>query len=69
MRIFAARKEELQEKVLRGALRVDLASDFSMSQVIGYAVTILYEVGAGEIDSICVEETYRGMGVGKRLMK
>ena len=69
MRTFAARKGELQEKSLRGALRLDLARDASTGQVIGYAVTTLSEGGAGEIDSIFVQEAYRGTGVGNRLMK
>ncbi len=69
LRTFQARKEELQEKGVRGALIVDLARDASTGQVIGYAVTTLSEVDAGEIDSIFVEEAYRGTGVGNRLMK
>ena len=69
LRTFEARKGELQEKGLRGALRVDLARDVSTGQVIGYAVTTLSEADAGEIDSIFVQEAYRRTGVGKRLMK
>jgi GNAT superfamily N-acetyltransferase len=69
LRTFAARKEELREKSLRGVLRVDLAKDVSTGQIIGYAVTTLSEADAGEIDSIFVKEAYRGTGIGSRLMK
>jgi diamine N-acetyltransferase len=69
LRTFEARKNELQEKSMTGWLRVDLARDAASGQVIGYAVATLSQAGTGEIDSIFVEEAFRGKGVGERLMK
>lgn len=68
-RTFESRKNELQEKAMTGWLRVDLARERATGLVIGYVVATLSNAAAGEIDSIFVEEAYRGKGVGERLMK
>ena len=68
LRTFESRKNELLEKSMSGFLRVDLAKDALTGQLIGYIVSTLSLDGFGEIDSIFVEEAYRGKGIGECLM-
>jgi ribosomal protein S18 acetylase RimI-like enzyme len=65
---FAQRKQELLEKSNGGAIRVDLACDAAMGELVGYCVSTVTAAGTGEIDSIYVEEDYRRGGIGDKLM-
>ena len=65
---FNLRKKELLEKSREGALFVDLVKDRNSGRFIGYCVTSVNAEKQGEIDSIYVEESYRGAGIGNRLM-
>ncbi len=47
-------------------LRVEIAKDGAV--VIGYCVSTI-EGSAGEIDSICIEDAYRGKRIGERLVR
>ncbi len=65
---FDMRKKQFEEKSLAGALRVDLAKDSYSGELVGYCVTSLNLEKQGEIESIYVENDYRGFGIGDQLM-
>lgn len=68
-RTFAERKAGLIKKAGQGKLRVDLARSVPDGRLVGYAVSTIDEDRRGELDSIYVEEDYRGAGVGRALME
>jgi diamine N-acetyltransferase len=66
---FEKRKTVLLKKAAGGELHVELAVDEVTGQSAGYLVCSLGGDATGEIESIYVEEAYRGRGVGDGLMK
>jgi GNAT superfamily N-acetyltransferase len=66
---FERRKADLQKKAEGGELRVDLAFDEVSGKAIAYIVSTINSVKVGEIESVFVEESYRRMGVGAKLMQ
>lgn len=66
---FQKRKIDLLKKATRGKIRVDVAVDKTTDQGVGYLVSSINWEKTGEIDSIFVYESYRGMGIGDALMQ
>jgi ribosomal protein S18 acetylase RimI-like enzyme len=66
---FEARKADLQKKALQTQMRIDLATDKATAQHVGYLVSSITKEKTGEIDSVFVNPSYRGFGVGDALMK
>jgi diamine N-acetyltransferase len=66
---FEKRKSDLLKKLARNKMRVDLAVDEATGQNVGYCVSSLNKEKTGEIESIFVNEVYRGLGIGDSLMK
>ena len=66
---FERRKRELLEKSSGGELRIDLAKDKDINELVGYCVSTISKDHIGEVDSIFVEEYCRRMGIGDNLMK
>jgi ribosomal protein S18 acetylase RimI-like enzyme len=67
-RTFDARKQELMAKA-SGMLRVDLAYAGAQQAPVAYCVTSVTPDGTGEIDSLFVEQDYRGYGIGTALTR
>jgi GNAT superfamily N-acetyltransferase len=65
---FADRRRELLDKSRGGALRVELVSAGDTAPI-GYCVTSISASGAGEVDSMFVESSWRGHGVGTELVR
>lgn len=68
-RTFDGRKAQLLAKAASGKLRIDLVCAAPNGDPLGYCVTSLSSDGAGEIDSLFVEQDYRGSGIGTALMR
>jgi len=66
---FDKRKAELLEHSKTGALRIDLAHDADKGKLIGYCVSTVNANKQGEIESICVESSYRRSGIAGNLMR
>jgi diamine N-acetyltransferase len=65
---FEDRKDELIKKSNNGNLRLDLALDNTINNMVGYCIcSFSYE--NGEIDSIYIEEKFHMLGIGDTLMK
>lgn len=64
---FQKRKQELIKK--GNSLLVELAQVSENSNVIGYCISTISENKIGELDSIFVEPSYRGLGIGKELVQ
>lgn len=68
-RTTAQRQSHFLEKSANGKARIDLAKDTETGGLVGYCVSSVSQKGEGEIDSIFIEESYRGLGIGDVLMK
>ena len=66
---FPDRKKELLGKSRRGNLRIFLAHDLAAKQDTGYAVATIDKLMTGELDSLYVDDTYRGKKIGEALTK
>ncbi|HIH02770.1 MAG TPA: GNAT family N-acetyltransferase [Methanoregulaceae archaeon] len=66
---FAARRDELLEKNRDRALRVELAFDPAAGGPVGYCVASGASGGAGEVESIFVDDAYRSRGIGGALLE
>lgn len=67
---FEDRKKVLLDKAKTGQMRFDFAQDKKTKQIIGYCVSsITRDKEEGEIDSICIDDAYRGAKIGDQLMK
>jgi len=51
------------------AVRIEVATDDTRSQYAGYCISTIDGNGRGEIDSLFVEEDYRGEGIGDTLVR
>jgi ribosomal protein S18 acetylase RimI-like enzyme len=67
-RTFDARKQEFEVRARAGKLRIELAFQTGSELAVAYCITSLLS-GVGEIDSIFVEEAFRGCGLGGELMR
>jgi ribosomal protein S18 acetylase RimI-like enzyme len=66
---FDPRKQEFLAKAVAGKFRLDVASAISDLTDIAYCISSASADGRGEIDSIFVEESFRGRGVGTELLR
>ena len=66
---FEKRKADLLKKAVGGEMRVDLAVDEATGKGAGYVVSSVSAEKVGEIESVYVNDAYRRMGVGDRLMR
>ena len=64
---FESRMQQLTDKAVH--LLVVLAEDSDTGQVVGYGLGTINAAGLGEIDSVFVEESYRGQGIGTKLIR
>jgi ribosomal protein S18 acetylase RimI-like enzyme len=65
---FDDRKAYFEGLARTGSLRVDLARDPATGRDVGYCVSSLSREKNGEIESIFVEEMYRGHAIGSTLV-
>jgi diamine N-acetyltransferase len=63
------RKYTLLKRATGGALFVEIALDELDGRKVGYVIASVTSDKTGEIESIYIQETYRGMGIGDRLMR
>lgn len=66
---FATRKKQLLKKSRANTIRIDLAKDVNLGELIGYCVSTISEERQGEIDSIYIKPDYRRFGIADNLMK
>ncbi|MCW4000447.1 MAG: GNAT family N-acetyltransferase [Candidatus Bathyarchaeota archaeon] len=66
---FEKRVAVLLKKSVGGELHLELALDQAAGRGVGYVVCSFGGEGVGEVDSVFVEEAYRGRGIGDKLMK
>jgi ribosomal protein S18 acetylase RimI-like enzyme len=69
LRTFEDRRRELQAKAKGGRCLVDLVSAGADEPGIAYCISTVSGDGLGEIDSIFVEESWRGRGIGTELIR
>jgi ribosomal protein S18 acetylase RimI-like enzyme len=63
-RTFETRTQELLAKSASGPLKVDLVYADRKPAPVAYGITSLASDGTGELDSLFVEQYYRGKGIG-----
>lgn len=63
---FSRRKARLLQKYGNGQLRIDVTQ--SRARNIAYLISAVTEKGVGEIESIFVENEFRGQAIGDELM-
>jgi ribosomal protein S18 acetylase RimI-like enzyme len=66
---FPQRKAILLGKAQNGLMRVELVRQKEADQYIAYSITAISAAREGEIESLYVDEAYRGKGIGDELMK
>ena len=66
---FAPRKNEILAKVAADKIRIELVSQSSNLADIAYCVSTISADGRGEVDSMFVEESFRGRGIGSELVR
>lgn len=66
---FQERKEMLLKKSHDGKMLIILVEDEDSKILVAYCITTISPENEGEIDSIYVEERYRSLGIGNKLMK
>lgn len=67
---FSKRKAAFLEKIQSGSvMRIDLARDMRSGFVIGYCISSVSRQKVGEIESIYIDENYRGKGIGGSLLQ
>src|SRR5215467_2187137 len=67
--LFEPRKQEILREAAAGKLRIELVSVVSHTTDIAYCITTVSADGCGEIDSMFVEEHFRGCGIGSELVR
>jgi GNAT superfamily N-acetyltransferase len=66
---YEPRKRELLAKGAAGKIRIEIASEETEAVDIAYCVSTISAEGRGEVDSIFVEEPFRGCGIGSELLR
>jgi ribosomal protein S18 acetylase RimI-like enzyme len=64
---FDGRKAALLEKYADGEMRIDIAH--AQGENIGYLISAITSEGVGEIESIYIDEGFRGQAIGDELMR
>ena len=64
---FAGRKAALLQKYAARDMRIDLAQ--ANGETIGYLISAITTDGVGEIESIFIDDAYRGKTIGDQLMR
>lgn len=64
---FETRRKQLTDKARSGRLCIVLARDRDKNECVGYCVASIMEDGTGEIDSLFVDNDYRGQDIGSKL--
>ncbi len=67
--IFGPREQEILTKAEAGKIRVELVSTGLEAADIAYCVSTVSAGGRGELDSMFVEECFRGRGIGSELVR
>jgi diamine N-acetyltransferase len=65
---FEKRKKALLKKKGKGEIHINIAINGVSGKNVGYCISSLNEEKIGEIDSLLVTKTYRGLGIGSRLV-
>ena len=65
---FEPRKQEILAKVAAGKVRIELVTTPETSGI-AYCISTIATNGCGEIDSMFVEESFRGCGIGSELVR
>jgi len=65
--VFSGRKAGLVQKAKTGKILIELAQDDGHN--IGYCVTTINRAHIGELESVFVENDYRGQKIGKHLVQ
>ena len=68
-RTIEDRRKELSAKTKKGRLHIGLAKDKDTGELVGYCISSVNKEKMGEIESIFIEESYRGNSIGDGLMK
>jgi ribosomal protein S18 acetylase RimI-like enzyme len=66
---FGSRKQEILGKAAAGKIRIELVSIAPDAVDIAYCVSTITGDGRGEIDSMFVEDHFRGRGIGSQLVR
>ena len=66
--IFEMRKKNLLLKAKNGQMRIEIAVDQGTAQNVGYCISRVEFSGDAEMESLYVLETYRGLGLGEKLL-
>ncbi len=69
MNSFEDRIKPILDLAERGSVKIDIAQDTNHNVIVGYCVSTITENGEGEIDSIFLDQNYRGKGIGEALME
>ena len=67
--LFEPRKQGILSKAAAGKLRIELVSTTSQAADMAYCISSVSADGCGEVDSMFVEEQFRGRGVGSELLR
>jgi len=65
---FESRKRNLLLKAKNGRLRIEMAVDQENMKNVGYCISRIEFSGDAEMESLYVEENYRGLGIGELLL-
>jgi ribosomal protein S18 acetylase RimI-like enzyme len=66
---FESRKQELLAKSVGGKLRIELVSTSPEAADIAYCISSVSAARAGEVDSLFIDERFRGRGIGGELLR
>jgi diamine N-acetyltransferase len=66
---FEPRKQAILAKTAPGKLRIELVSTALGTADVAYCISTVTADGRGEVDSMFVEESYRGRGIGSELLR
>ncbi|MEL7662354.1 GNAT family N-acetyltransferase [Acetobacterium wieringae] len=65
---FAMRKKNLLTKAQNGRLRIEIAVDPKTARNVGYCISRVEISGDAEMESLYVQDDYRGLGLGETLL-
>ncbi|KNZ40565.1 GNAT family N-acetyltransferase [Acetobacterium bakii] len=65
---FEMRKKNLLQKAKNGQMRIEIAVDQETAQNVGYCISRVEFSGDAEMESLYVQDDYRGLGLGAALL-